>query len=371
MKETNEQIEDSNDDVTSYAKLLKTAEERLQASRKQKEKLVDEKYGLVRRKQRLLERRARNRAIKLEARTPATASSTRSRLGTEGDKAPVGRAAVASSGSESSSRAMGAPSTQDRATRGQTTHDRTLMTSDGSGDNLTAAEGEAVESQALTAPSPSGPGAAEGHTAAGPTVAPLGGFASGFRAIGGRTTQGRTTQGQTLATPDGSGVENEAVRSQALTAPSGLGAADGQAVGSRTPVAPSVSGRTPQRKAVGPIYSPYYEASNSDSEMETPVTASQLVPGNRLNIPANSKTFSRMEISNLIGGKTQGTWCNINQSRVTRYKAGSYMALIRDLNHLLPTAPGLDGGIYVADWLKKEVGKKYYIFIKKSSNNWL
>lgn len=47
------------------------------------------------------------------------------------------------------------------------------------------------------------------------------------------------------------------------------------------------------------------------------------------------------------------------------------MALIRDLNHLLPTAPGLDGGIYVADWLKKEVGKKYHIFIKKSSNNWL
>lgn len=90
MKETNEQIEDSNDDVTSYAKLLKTAEERLQVYRKQKEKLVDEKYGLVKRKQRLLERRARNRAIKLEARTPATASSTQNRLGTAGEKSYSG-----------------------------------------------------------------------------------------------------------------------------------------------------------------------------------------------------------------------------------------------------------------------------------------
>lgn len=94
--------------------------------------------------------------------------------------------------------------------------------------------------------------------------------------------------------------------------------------------------------------------------MEEPVTASQLVPGNRLNIPASSRTFSRMEISTLIGGKTQGTWCNISLNHIPRYNAGSYMALIRDLNHLRPPAPGLDGGIYVADWLK-EVGGIPYI----------
>jgi hypothetical protein len=371
MKKTNEEIKEFGDGVETYANLLKTYEDGLEESRNKKEKLVDEKYGLVKRKERLLQRRARNRAIKLEARTSATASSTQSRLGTAGDKAAVGRVVAASNSSGSSSKAIGSQTTQGRVTQGRTTQDRTLATPDGSGDDLRAAEGEDVGSQTLTAPSPSGPRAAEGHTTADRTVAPLDGFASGFRAIGGRTTQGRTTQGQTLATPDSSRVESKAVRGQALTAPSGLGAAEGHAVGSRTPVAPSASGRTPQRKAGGPIYTPYYEASNSDSEIEEPVTASQLVPGNRLNIPANSRTFGRMEISNLIGGKTQGTWCNINPNRVTRYKAGSYMALIRDLNHLLPTAPGLDGGIYVADWLKKEVGKKYHIFIKKTSNNWL
>lgn len=121
-------------------------------------------------------------------------------------------------------------------------------------------------------------------------------------------------------------------------------------------------------------YGPYYEASDSDPE----ASLSRNQPNVRLatpqtprNIPVNPQTFSRKQISSIIGGKTQGTWCSINPNKATIYNAGPYMALVRDLNHLLPQQPGENGGVYVGDWLRREVGKTYQVFIKRSQNHWL
>lgn len=131
----------------------------------------------------------------------------------------------------------------------------------------------------------------------------------------------------------------------------------------------------PQRTPVKPrmIYSPYWEASDSDSEVH-PGRANIALATRTSSpqyIPTNPKTHSRIEISSIIGGKTQGTWCNINKATSTVYNAGSYMALDRTLNHLLPKYPGENGGVYVGDWLRKEVGKIYQIFIKRDVNHWL
>lgn len=127
------------------------------------------------------------------------------------------------------------------------------------------------------------------------------------------------------------------------------------------------------------VYSPYWEASDSESESgnslgrksQSLVDTTLATQASPQNIPVDPKTHSRIEISSVIGGKTQGTWCTINPNKTTVYNAGSYMALDRGLNHLLPENPGENGGVYVADWLKKEVGKTYQIFIKKASNHWL
>lgn len=129
--------------------------------------------------------------------------------------------------------------------------------------------------------------------------------------------------------------------------------------------------RAPGKRRI--IYSPYWEASDSDSEVNPgraniALTARASSPQY---IPTNPKTHSRIEISSIIGGKTQGTWCNINKATSTVYNAGSYMALDRALNHLLPKYPGENGGVYVGDWLRKEVGKIYQIFIKRDVNHWL
>lgn len=121
------------------------------------------------------------------------------------------------------------------------------------------------------------------------------------------------------------------------------------------------------------IYSPYLEASDSDSEIN-PGRANIALESRASSpqaIPASPKTHSRIEISSIIGGRTQGTWCNINKATSTVYDAGPYMALDRTLNHLLPKYPGIDGGVYVGDWLRKEVGKVYQIFVKKTVNHWL
>lgn len=121
------------------------------------------------------------------------------------------------------------------------------------------------------------------------------------------------------------------------------------------------------------IYSPYWEASDSDSGANPGRASIALATGasSPQDIPANPKTHSRIEISSIIGGKTQGTWCSVSKATNTVYNAGSYMALDRTLNHLLPKHPGQGGGVYVGDWLRKEVGKIYQIFIKRSVNHWL
>lgn len=142
----------------------------------------------------------------------------------------------------------------------------------------------------------------------------------------------------------------------------------------------SISGRTPSeqqpQRARGKrrvIYSPYWEASDSDSgvNLGRANIALESRASSPQDIPASPKTHSRIEISSIIGGKTQGTWCNINKATSTVYNAGSYMALDRALNHLLPKYPGMDGGVYVGDWLRKEVGKLYQIFVKTTVNHWL
>lgn len=119
------------------------------------------------------------------------------------------------------------------------------------------------------------------------------------------------------------------------------------------------------------IYSPYWEASDSESETNLRRIKLAARASGPQDIPANPRAHSRIEISSVIGGKTQGTWCTINKAANTIYNAGSYMALDRALNHLLPKHPGEDGGVYVGDWLKKEVGKIYQIFIKRAVNHWL
>lgn len=131
------------------------------------------------------------------------------------------------------------------------------------------------------------------------------------------------------------------------------------------------------KKTRAVVYSPYWEASDSEPELGGSLGRRDQLPAlpqpqkHPQNIPTNPKTHSRIDISSVIGGKTQGTWCNVGLNKVTVYNAGSYMALDRGLNHLLPQNPGENGGVYVGDWLRKEVGKSYQIFIKRALNHWM